>query len=135
MPRDKKRNPGRSKSQFSCGLAAIAVNPEPKPVKKQYTYENAYTNNYHFIKLEDGRIVSHSIVAGYELSVYISMAEAEGYELGYYVRELDEAVKRAEEALLEARRDLERAKQNSSPFTEQDEVRYREILYLDEPRR
>lgn len=91
---------------------------------KQYFITTAYTDNYHVIRVNDGKIEHDEIVAYYELEGYQSALESFGYHKAEYVPALEAEVKKAQETLEYAQQALERAKQNPLKISEQDAKKY-----------
>lgn len=91
---------------------------------KQYFITEAYTNNYHIVRVNNGKIECDDIVAYYEMEGYCSALESFDYKRAEYVPALEEEVKRAEEALRDAQQALERAKQNPLKISEHDAKKY-----------
>ena len=52
-------------------------------MKKQYSYELVYTDNYEVFTYIDGVVEGSEIVPYYELSGYIERLEYDGYEFCY----------------------------------------------------
>ena len=52
-------------------------------MKKQFSYELVYTDNYEVYTYVDGAVEGSEIVSYYELSGYIERLENEGYEFCY----------------------------------------------------
>lgn len=52
-------------------------------MKKQFSYELVYTDNYEVYTYIDGVVEGSEIVSYYELSGYIERLENEGYEFCY----------------------------------------------------
>lgn len=91
---------------------------------KQYFITQAYTDNYHIIRVNNGKIECDDIVAYYELEGYESALQSFGYTKAEYVPALEAEVKKAQEALEYAQKALERAKQNPLKISEQDAKKY-----------
>ena len=91
---------------------------------KQYFITDAYTDNYHVVRVNNGKVECDDIVAYYELEGYKSALESFGYKKAEYVPALEKAVKEAEETLTYARQALERAQQNPLKISTEDAKRY-----------
>lgn len=92
---------------------------------KQYFVTKAYTDNYHVIRVNDGKIEHDEIVAYYELEGYTSAVESFGYRKAEYVPALEAELKKAEEAYKLAKQALENAKKNPLKISEADVKKYK----------
>lgn len=79
---------------------------------KQYTIEDAYTDNTEIKIYEKGKLVDKKIVANWKLSVYLERLIDEGYQRAYNVKEYERAVQKAKESLMQAEIELEMARAN-----------------------
>ncbi len=52
-------------------------------MKKQYSYDEVYKDNYEVVTYEDGIITGSEIVSVGELSFYLERLENDGYEFCY----------------------------------------------------
>jgi hypothetical protein len=94
---------------------------------KQYFITEAYTNNYHVVRTNEGKVECDEIVAYYELEGYTSALESFGYRKAEYVPALEAKVAEAQEALEYAKEALERAKSNPLTLSEEDAKKYKLI--------
>ncbi len=79
---------------------------------KQYTIENAYTDNTEIKMYEKGKLVGKKIVSNWKLSAYLEMLIDEGYQQAYDVKKYERAVQEAKESLVQAELQLELARAN-----------------------
>ena len=91
---------------------------------KQYFITQAYTDNYHIVRVNDGKVECDDIVAYYELEGYQSALESFGYKKAEYVPKYEDEVKKAQEALKNAQEALERAKKTPLQISQCDAEKY-----------
>ena len=91
---------------------------------KQYFITNSYSDNYHVVRVNNGKVEHDDIVAYYELEGYTSALESFGYRKAEYVPALEEEVRCAQAALCRAKDALARAKQNPLEISPEDAQRY-----------
>lgn len=89
---------------------------------KQYVIMPAYTDNYHVIAADNGKVVSDDILAYYELDGYVHALESQGYEKAYFLPEAKREFEEAEREYLRAQESYERAKVNAFQIDE-DEIK------------
>lgn len=94
---------------------------------KQYFITKAYSDNYHVVRVNDGKVEHDEIVAYYELEGYTSAVESFGYRKAEYVPAIEAEVKRAEEAYKLAKEALEKAKKNPLKISEATAKEYKLI--------
>lgn len=90
-------------------------------LKKQYFYEECYTNNYRFISMVNGEIETNKIIPYYELSGYISFFENNGYTLGFYVKELQKQLLRISHEYDRLQKEYKEALKNEIIFSNKNE--------------
>ena len=79
---------------------------------KQYTIEEAYTDNTKIKMYEKGKLVDSKIVSNWKLYAYLERLIDEGYQRAYDVKKYERAVQRAKEYLMQAEIELEVAMAN-----------------------
>lgn len=106
--------------------SAVAEPPveNPKPVVKQYFYNVAYADNYHVVKIIDGKIEDSTILAIYELSGYIRALKDDGYVEAAYLPAAEAKVKYLQEQLKDAMQELEETRKNPLDISEEDAMRF-----------
>jgi hypothetical protein len=86
---------------------------------KQYTIEEAYTDNTEIKMYEKGKLVDSKIVSDWKLYAYLERLIDEGYQRAYDVKKYEKAVQEAKESLMQAEIELEMARANRL-YTEKD---------------
>ena len=86
---------------------------------KQYTIEDAYTDNTEIKMYEKGKLVDKKIVSNWKLYAYLERLIDEGYQRAYDTKKYEKAVREAKELLLQAEFDLEVARANRL-YTEEE---------------
>ena len=79
---------------------------------KQYTIEEAYTDNTKIKMYEKGKLVGTKIVSNWKLYTYLERLIDEGYQQAYDVKKYEKAVQEAKESLMQAEIELEMARAN-----------------------
>lgn len=79
---------------------------------KQYTIEEAYTDNTEIKMYEKGKLVNKKIVSNQKLCAYLERLADEGYQQAYDVKKYEQAVQEAKESLLQTENELEIARAN-----------------------
>lgn len=79
---------------------------------KQYTIEDAYTDNTEIKMYEKGKLVDKKIVSNWKLYAYLERLIDEGYQRAYNVKKYERAVQKAKESLMQAEIELEMARAN-----------------------
>lgn len=79
---------------------------------KQYTIEDAYTDNTEIKMYEKGKLVDRKIVSNWKLYAYLERLIDEGYQQAYDVKKYEKAVQGAKESLMQAEFDLQLAQVN-----------------------
>lgn len=79
---------------------------------KQYTIEDAYTDNTEIKMYEKGKLVGKKIVSNWKLNAYLEILIDEGYQQAYDIRKYEKAVQKAKESLAQAELALELARAN-----------------------
>jgi hypothetical protein len=79
---------------------------------RQYTIEEAYTDNTKIKMYEKGKLVNQKIVANWQLSFYLEILIDEGYQRAYDLKKYEKAVQEAKESLMQAEIELEKARAN-----------------------
>lgn len=79
---------------------------------KQYTIEDAYTDNTEIKMYEKGKLVGKKIVSNWKLHAYLERLIDEGYQQAYDIRKYEKAVQKAKESLAQAEFALELARAN-----------------------
>lgn len=79
---------------------------------KQYTIEDAYTDNTEIKMYEKGKLVNTKIVSNWKLYAYLEILIDEGYQQAYDVKKYERAVREAKESLMQAEIELEMARAN-----------------------
>lgn len=79
---------------------------------KQYTIEDAYTDNTEIKMYEKGKMVDKKIVSNWKLYAYLERLIDEGYQRAYDVKKYERAVQKAKESLMQAEIELEMARAN-----------------------
>lgn len=79
---------------------------------KQYTIEDAYTDNTKIKMYEKGKLVDTKIVSNWKLYAYLEKLIDEGYQQAYDVKKYERAVQEAKESLVQAEVELEIARAN-----------------------
>ena len=92
---------------------------------KQYFITNAYTDNYHVVRMNNGKVEHDEIVAYYELQGYTSALESFGYRKAEYLPAIETELKKAEEAYNLAKQALENAKKNPLKISDADAKKYK----------
>ena len=87
---------------------------------RQYVVSAAYTDNYHVVAVDDGRVVSDSIVAYYELDGYTRALEQLGYQKSYFLPAAQQKLTEAEELYKNAKEEYEDAKENALVIDERE---------------
>lgn len=85
---------------------------------KQYAVLQAYTDNYHVIRVTDG-VIEDDIITYYNLPGYVKALEGLGYTKAYFVPEATQEFKRAEEEYINAKNALVEAQ--TAPLMISDE--------------
>ena len=99
---------------------------------KQYVIKQAYTDNYHVLQYQDGKLESHNIISYYELDGYIAALKNMGYKQAYYEREYKVKMLKAKEEYEFALADYEKVKENPLVLSEKEIERYRQITHMEE---
>ena len=86
---------------------------------KQYTIEEAYTDNTTIKMYEKGKLVGQKIIANWKLYAYLERLIDEGYQQAYDTKKYEKAVQEAKQLLLQAEFDLELARANRL-YTEEE---------------
>jgi len=79
---------------------------------KQYTIEDAYTDNTEIKMYEKGKLVDRKIISNWKLYAYLERLIDEGYQQAYDVKKYEKAVQKAKESLMQAELELEMARAN-----------------------
>lgn len=79
---------------------------------KQYTIEEAYTDNTEIKMYEKGKLVNSEIVSNWKLYGYIERLLDDGYQQAYDVKKYEKAVQEAKEILMQAENELKMARAN-----------------------
>ena len=79
---------------------------------KQYTIEEAYTDNTKIKMYKKGKLVNIKIVSNCKLYAYLERLIDEGYQQAYDVKKYEKAVQEAKESLIQAENELEMARAN-----------------------
>lgn len=79
---------------------------------KQYTIEDAYTDNTEIKMYEKGKLVGTKIVSNWKLYAYLERLIDEGYQRAYDVKKYERAVQEAKESLVQAEFELDLARAN-----------------------
>ena len=86
---------------------------------KQYTTEEAYTDNTEIKMYEKGKLVDRKIVSNWKLYAYLERLIDEGYQQAYDIKKYEKAVQKAKESLMQAEFALEMARANRL-YTEEE---------------
>lgn len=79
---------------------------------KQYTVEEAYTDNTEIKMYEMGKLVNRKIVSNWKLYAYLESLIDQGYQEAYDVKKYEKAVQEARELLIQAENELAMARAN-----------------------
>ena len=101
-------------------------------MKKQYTFTEAYSDNYWVLQYIDGKREVAEIVSLYEIDGYLSALENMGYERAYYKKEFLARIKNLEEELREVKEKYQNIKNCFLDLSEKEAKRYEEITNFDE---
>ena len=86
---------------------------------KQYTVEDAYTDNSEIKIYEKGKLVNRKIVSNWKLWAYLENLIDEGYQQAYDVSKYEKAVREAKELLIQTENELAMARANRL-YSEED---------------
>ena len=87
---------------------------------KQYVVIPAYTDNYHIICVEDGKIGHNSIVAYYNMPGYCEALEAQGYEKAYFLPKAKKELEEAKRAYRYAQSEYDTAVNNPLQISDEE---------------
>jgi hypothetical protein len=87
---------------------------------KQYIVMPAYTDNYHVIAAENGKVVSDEIIAFYELAGYLRALESQGYAKAYFLPEAKKELEEAELDYQQAKEHYKLAKDNALQISDEE---------------
>ena len=87
---------------------------------KQYITFPAYTDNYHVVCVDDGKITNDKIVSYYNLPGYIEAIEDQGYEKAYFVPAAKKDLERAKQAYLMAQEAYDTAIANALEISDEE---------------
>lgn len=76
---------------------------------KQYVVIPAYTDNYHIICVENGKIGHNTIVTYYNMPGYCEALEAQGYEKAYFLPKAKKELEAAKKEYLYAQKAYDEA--------------------------
>lgn len=98
--------------------------------KKQYVVTKAYNDNYHVVRVHNGKIVDGRILAYYEIDTYIRIIESEGYVRAYYIPEYEAKLEQAKAEYESALKQYEDAK-NSPLFILDEELKSHKLIFVE----
>lgn len=98
---------------------------------KQYVIKEAYTDNYHVLQYEDGKLEKSNIVSWYELDGYVLALKNSGYIRSYYVPDYKMKMYEAQEELDFATRAYNEAKNSPLVLSDEEVNKYRTIIHTE----
>ena len=87
---------------------------------KQYVVIPAYTDNYHIICVEDGKIGHNSIVSYYNMPGYCEALESQGYKKAYFLPKAKKELEEAKRAYLYAQSEYDTAVNNPLQISDEE---------------